>query len=109
MRDLESVWGLERDETDRLGLASPPTWVTNLIGSNACAEKFGDLADIPGFYKCDNLWRLDIDERLARRGLILPTRDPQRPLLIVGLRVFRHVRDEKPFILRVRSEGEKGA
>ncbi len=104
LRDIEQHWGLDRAEVDRLGIASPPTWVTNLIGANACAEKFGDLFDIPGFYSCNDLWWLDIDERLARRGVILPVRDPRRPNLITDLQVFRHVRDPRPFLLKVRTE-----
>jgi hypothetical protein len=104
LRDIEQHWGLDRADVDRLGIASPPTWVTNLIGANACAEKFGGLADVPGFYCCGGLWWLDIDEGLARRGLILPVRDPKRPSLITNLQVFRHVRDPRPFLLRVRTE-----
>jgi hypothetical protein len=102
-RDIETVWGLNEQDVSRLGIASPPTWVTNMIGANACAEKFGgDLSDIPGFYKCNDLWWSDIDQRLARRGLIVPIRDPFQPGLITDLQIFRHVRDAHPFLLRTR-------
>jgi hypothetical protein len=103
-RDIERHWGFEAEEIGRLELRSVPSFITNLFGSDACAERFGDLSDIPGFYRCRDHWWLDIDEPFARRGVIVPIRDPQRPTFITGLRVFRHVRDLHPFVLRVRQE-----
>jgi hypothetical protein len=103
-RDIDRHWGIDPEDIDRLEIKSVPTFVTNLIGSNAVAERFGDLSDVPGFYQCRGLWWLDIDERLSRRGLVLPVRDPKRPLFITGLKVFRHARDERPFMLKVRQE-----
>jgi hypothetical protein len=102
-RDIKRHWGLEMEEIARLELRSPPNFVTNLIASNDCAERF-DLVGVEGFYQCRGLWWLDIDVRLATRGLIVPTRDRKRPTFIVGLQIYRHVRDSRPFMLRVRQE-----
>jgi hypothetical protein len=104
LRDVEQVWGIDRLDIDRLGIASPPSHTFNVIGSGECARKFGDLSNVPGFYRCDGSWFIDVDERLARRGVVLPVRDRQRPNLIVDLQIFRHVRDSRPFLLRVRAE-----
>ena len=104
LQDIERVWGFDEEEISRLAIRSCPCRITNMFAADACAEKYGDLADIPGFYRCGDRWWLDLDERLAHRGLILPIRDSQRPFLITGVRVFRHLRDDRPFILRVRSE-----
>jgi hypothetical protein len=48
-------------------------------------------------------WRVDLDPKLAQRGIILPVRDPKRGW-ICDLQIFRHTRDRAPFILRVRRE-----
>jgi hypothetical protein len=100
LRAIINVWRLEEEQVFRLGIVNVPTRVYNLIGSQYLAEHFGDLSDIDGFYQLRGCWRLDIDERLAARGLILPVRDSR--MWVVALRVFRHVRDERPFLLRVR-------
>jgi hypothetical protein len=100
-RDLERA-GID---FDRLAVTSPPSYEFNVIGSSECARKFGDLADIDGFYRCSNgSWWLDVDERLSTRGLIAPVRDSRRPSLVNDLKVWRHVRDPHPFLLRVRAE-----
>ncbi|HYW72106.1 MAG TPA: hypothetical protein VE961_13800 [Pyrinomonadaceae bacterium] len=103
-RDIQRHWQLEPEEIQRLEIRSAPTFVENLIGAGACFERFGDLGDVPGFYRARGLWWIDIDERLARRGVILPIRDPERPAFIQSLRVFRSVSDQRPFTLRVRQE-----
>ena len=102
MKDIERVWGLEEEEVFRLGICSCPSQVNNLIAASACAERFGELTRLPGFYLCDGCWWLDIDANLSCRGLFVPVRDSR--LWIVGLRVFRNVRDERPFMLRVRAQ-----
>lgn len=99
-----NVWQLEEEQVFRLCIVNAPTIVYDLIGCNYLAERFGDLSDIDGFYRLRGCWRLDIDERLAARGLILPVRDSR--MWIVALRVFRHVRDKRPFLLRTRT-GER--
>lgn len=102
MRDATHVWGLQEEDVFRLAIRSCPSKVTGLIAASACAEKFGKLFDIPGFYLCNGCWWLDVDSRLSHRGLLVPVRDSR--LWIVGLHVFRHARDERPFMLRVRPE-----
>ncbi len=109
LSDIERVWGLDREDVDRLGIVSCPSEVGNIIGAGACAQRFGELFDVPGFYRCSGCWWLDLDARLARRGLIVPVRDSRWPSLMSGLRIFRHVRDQRPFILRVRAERREAA
>ena len=46
------------------------------------------------------MWRIDIDESLSRAGFFIPLRDENR--LIKNLRVFRYLRDSRPFTLRAR-------
>ena len=76
--------------------------VFNLLACDYLAQRFGYLSDVEGFYQLDGCWRLDLDEKLAPRGLILPIRDLS--MRIIALRIFRHVRDKHSFILRTRTE-----
>lgn len=101
LRAICSVWQLEDRQVVRLGIVSAPTIVFNLLACDYLARHFGDLGDIKGFYQLDGCWRLDLDEKLAPRGLVLPIRDLS--MRIIGLRVFRHVRDKHSFILRTRT------
>jgi hypothetical protein len=102
-------WGLTEQEIQKLEIVSPPTRVFNLIGSNAVAGRFGDLSDIECFYQTDGVWWLDCDPKYARCGVILPVRDPRQPRFITALRLFRSVRDPRPFMLRVRAERQAAA
>lgn len=101
LRAICDVWQLEDRQVVRLGIVSAPTTVSNLIACDYLAHRFGDLSDVEGFYQLDGCWRLDLDEKLARRGLILSVRDSR--MRIIALRVFRHVRDKRSFILRTRT------
>jgi hypothetical protein len=103
-KDIEKHWGNSREEISDAGIVSSPTRIFNFFAAAACAEKYGDLGDIPGFYRCGDDWWLDVDERLATRGLVLSVRHSQYPGLIIGLRVYRHARDDRPFMLRVRGQ-----
>jgi hypothetical protein len=73
-----------------------------------------ELLQIPGFIKIFDLdedgmrisgVRLDIDERLARGGFMMPVIQNG---LICALKVFRYPNDEKPFILRTRRFSQGG-
>lgn len=84
-----------------------PSRIANLIAAHSVALMFGDqvVATLPGFYfvphnEGGGCWWIDIDERLASRGLILPVRNHRG--LIVGLRIYRHARDTRPFSLATR-------
>jgi hypothetical protein len=131
-RAIKKDWDLDQNEVERMGIVSCPGKIQNLIASEVCAFKFGDLSTVPGLYGIDRLpcncatceicssdevqldqlfesqkcicalksWRVDIDERLASHGVILPTRDSQG--WISDLWVYRHTRDGRPFPLRVR-------
>lgn len=46
------------------------------------------------------VWRIDIDERYSGKGFFVPVTDSDG--LIKDLRVFRHLNDQRPFILRAR-------
>lgn len=49
--------------------------------------------------------RLDLDDWLCRQGVILPVREGRR---IAALKVFRHLRDTRPFLLKSRHKVEEG-
>lgn len=121
-RDVEKLWGISADEACALGVRSVPSLISNLLSSQSCVEKFGAdvVAKTPGFYwfnrtgsicvcnewtdlcVCDlPAWRLDIDFCWSRRGLLLPVIHNQSGW-IVGIKVFRHPMDQRPFTLRVR-------
>lgn len=122
-RAIAKDWNLDQNEADRLSVVSCPTKIENLIVSEACASKFGDISAVPGFYATDRLpcdcricdvcisgpcvcalksWRADIDERLAERGVIVPTRDSRG--WFAELWIYRNTRDQRPFPLGVRRE-----
>lgn len=127
-RDLERHYRFSSSDFVRYQVRSIPTEIENIILSHSCVDRFGPavLSASNLFYNfvrrspCDCLewtdkccchlktWRLDLDPRLAPRGLILPLRDRQYGFF-TDLLVFRHVRDEKPFRLQLRSEREVAA
>jgi hypothetical protein len=125
--DIERGWSITPDEAHRLGLRSAPTWIGNLIASQACFEKFGAeiLARVPGFFSFTRensvclcfewnhecvchleTWRLDLDSHLARRGVVVPLKERG---MIVGLKIFRSIKDSRPFSLVTRGANERGA
>ena len=107
VKDVDKAWGLDLEDIQRLGIVSVPSDVTNLIAACACRDRFGDqkLQQVPGFYKSGKCWWLDIDDRFARRGLIVPLRRRCGLINVIAeLQIFRHVRDQHPFRLRTRAE-----
>lgn len=120
-RDVEKHLGISADEACGLGVRSVPSLIGNLIASRSCVEEFGAdiVSRVPGFYSFNRLgsvcvchewtslcvcdlpaWRLDIDFCWSKRGLLFPVRNQLG--WIVGLKVFRHPADQRPFTLRVR-------
>lgn len=99
-RDIINDWRLEDSDISQLGLVSVPFDTLNLIACELLSRTLGDLADVPGFFRMRDCWRLDLDPRLWRRGVLLPVRNDR--LQITALKVFRHTRDESPFVLRTR-------
>jgi hypothetical protein len=89
------------DELFRLGVCSVPNFKLNALVCEKLANRLGDLSMCDGFYKIGNVWRLDIDEKLSRNGLLLPIRS-RKKRLIYGLNVFRYPDDERPFWLKTR-------
>ncbi len=104
-QDIERHWGISADEAYSLGVRSVPRLILNLLSAHSCVEKFGPdvVAKVPGFYEYNGCWRLDLDARLARHGLLFPTRNEVGWL--TSIKVFRDARDQYPFQLRVRKEG----
>jgi hypothetical protein len=124
-KSIERDWQLSHAEIERFSIRSCPSRVGNLLSSLACLKRFGRdaLLGTPGFYAftresepCFCLewsdscvcalesWRLDIDPRLADRGLVLPVRHSRYPMIFEALRVFRDTRDPQGFLLKLRTE-----
>ena len=96
-------WGIDEDALDRLVLRAYPTQIQNLIASKACADEFGDLSTVRGFYLCNDVWWLDLDPRWSGNGFLMPVRDGRRRWFS-GLFAFRGPSDDRPFSVRVRGE-----
>ncbi len=93
---------LDNEEIFRLGICSVPNRILNALVCGKLAEKFKDLSICGCFFQIEGYWRLDVDEKLCRNGLLLPRRD--RNGLIYGLQVYRYADDPKPFLLKLRGE-----
>ena len=126
--DIEKHWQLSAREIDALYICSCPSETGSVFAGSSCVERFGSdlVSTVPGFtfysrnsILCDCLeWRsdcvchlvavrLDLNPALHRKGFILPTRD-QRGWL-AELWVYRHVLDERPFLLGARQRKEVAA
>jgi len=91
-------------------IVAVPGWLEN---ATLCAHLLtlfseSELLSCPGFVKkryedeegiCYAV-RLDVDANLSRKGFMVPV---VRAGWIVAMRVFRHPKDERPFILRSRT------
>jgi hypothetical protein len=124
---LEKHWDLDLAQVECLGIRPSPTDIVNVFASAECAERFGDrLVQVPGFFSYNRLpcvcasceccqfrwsedcicankvWRIDLDPKLSRRGLIVPQRDLRG--LIERLWIYRHTGDRRPFPLMIRRE-----
>lgn len=120
-QDIEKHHSLTSLDLERRHLRSIPSDSENMVLSHECLNRFGAdvLARSGLFYSfkrtrstcycselfnlciCDrSTWRLDLNPMLAHRGVLLPLRDSQYGFFNDVL-VFRHVRDEKPFPLKV--------
>lgn len=80
-----------------------PTSILNALVCESLETEFSrrEILACDGFVLHESYLRLDLDEKLVRRGFITPVMDGKSNL-ITGLRVFRYPRDEHPFILRSR-------
>ena len=99
--------GIDEETFDGLSLCGYPSRMQNLFAANTCAETFGDLTGVDGFYKCRDLWWLDLDPKWSRNGFLMPVRDSKRGWFS-GLFAFRHPGDGAPFPVRVRHERRAG-
>ena len=93
--------GLDNSDLGSLGVCFVPNFILNALVSEKLAKKFGDLSICECFVRINGYWRLDIDQKLARQGLLMPIKS-RISGLIYGLRVFRYPDDENLFILRNR-------
>lgn len=93
---------LDDDEIYKLGVCAVPNRILNPLVCGELAKEFGDLTVCGCFFQIEGYWRLDVDEKLSRRGLLLPRRDKNG--WIYGLQVFRYPDDPKPFFLKSRGQ-----
>jgi len=84
-----------------------PSFVENAVCCETLRSEFGtnNILACDGFTLQSSLLLLDVDEKLVRRGFMLPVYESG---LITGLKVFRRPTDEHPFILRTRGCGKEG-
>jgi hypothetical protein len=93
---------LDEDDLNTLGVCYVPNFILNALVCEKLAKHFGDLSVCKCFYKLsDNTWRLDVDEKLAKNGLLMPVQGRFNGL-IYALKVFRHADDPRPFFLKLR-------
>lgn len=92
---------LDQDQLWELGVCAVPNFILNALICERLQKKFGDLSVCGCFYQIGGYWRLDVDQSLARRGLLMPVRS-EFTGLIYALKVFRYPDDPKPFTLKLR-------
>ena len=101
-------WGCDEDLIKRLALTGYPSRVANVVIANETVQRFGDLSEVEGFYQHDGCWFMDLDERWADTGFLMPVTHAQHGW-ISALMAFRNARDERPFRLKVRRERQEAA
>lgn len=102
--DFAKDFGIfETDDLYKLGFCAIPNFILNALVCEKLSKCFGDLSVCGCFDKTDGTWRLDFDEYLSRNGLFLPFRGDSG-VLISGLKVFRHSKDKRPFMLKARGD-----
>jgi hypothetical protein len=108
---ISGFWKCDLNLIERLHVCRAPSAVENLVLSMEAFNRYGDaLEQVPGFFKDgyrQDFWRLDLDEKLADCGFIVPITDRTFGFY-TSLQVFRHARDLNPFVLTTR-ERERGA
>ncbi|MEZ5427296.1 MAG: hypothetical protein R2747_13585 [Pyrinomonadaceae bacterium] len=88
-----------------------PNWILNALVCTELEKRFGrkTLLACEGFVEIHarnpegsgqiSAVRIDIEDHFSKRGFLMPV---LRNGMAVGLRVFRHPGDERPFLLRSR-------
>jgi hypothetical protein len=119
---IKREWMLEDEEIEACGLKSPPSLVFNLILSAEISKQIGfPSGGIKETFWSGNMWLLDVDERFARTGVIMPVfysgsneylrliapRTDPAARNIKALQVWRHVRDQRPFFVNSRNNFER--
>lgn len=100
---IKRAWSIDDEMIDRLHLAAAPSRIQNMMISTECAERYGDLSDVEGFYKCNDLWWLDVDEEFAGNGFLMPVSHPKYGWLD-RMVAFRGPKDKHGFAVKVRRE-----
>lgn len=108
---LEFHRGLSIQDIDRLGIRSIPSYIANLVISDECLKAFGPevlRASDLFFAIADDPWLLDIDEDHRDRGLLMPIMHKTHSYPI-DLLLLRHLKDRRPFSIRVRADRKAAA
>lgn len=100
---IKRAWSIDDETLDHLHIAAVPTRIQNFFIAEECARRFGDLSTVEGFYRCKDLWWMDIDERLAGRGFLMPITHVKYGW-IDRMVVFRNAQDKHGFPLKLRKE-----
>lgn len=101
-------WELDEQQFSELLFAGIPSEWRNILYCSHLFQKYGDLSNIPGFYKhVLGGFLLDISPQYENTGFLLPIRNPHK--LITAIQVYRYVSDPRPFILRNRKEADRAA
>lgn len=123
VRDVQHHFNLTVAEIEGFNVRSVPTQAQNIIISHSCLDSFGpDALTASGLFysftregsvctcfdwstQCHcvgETWRLDVSPTY-QRGVLFPVKDT-RFGVFTDLLVYRHVRDEVPFSLRVHAD-----
>lgn len=97
------AWSVDLEDVDRLHLCACPTRIQNFFIAETCAQEFGDLSRVAGFYRCNDLWWMDLDENLAGRGFLMPVTHPKYGW-IDRMVLFRGPKDKHGVPVRVRKD-----
>ena len=128
IRAIEEHHKLSPVDITRRQIKAIPTEDRNMMIAHDCLARYGpDLLQASSMFygftrrgPCDycegrdlcccdlETWRLDIDPRLSKRGIVVPVLD-RRSGFFDDLLVFRHAQDDHPFILKVRANTEAAA
>lgn len=100
---FQREWSMEDDEFAALGICGIPSLILNMIVAAEIKNLLGAADGIKEFFfsgytNTDGLYLLDVSSRYTDSGVILPVTDAAQRH-IKYLQVFRHAKDQKPFIV----------
>lgn len=101
LKSSKNFGALSEDEIHKLGICKIPNSILNSTVCEKVASKVrGDLSVASGFRRYGESWRLDIDEKFSKQGLLLPLRDNKN--FIYGFMAYRYPDDPRPFFVKAR-------